>query len=87
VIYINIKASIILFLIILSFFNNLIRTYDNLKCLNQEIEVKCFLSQVDNIEIEKPFLLHIKTLYKYFIFFMFFYNIEEPLSIIDVMNY
>lgn len=87
-IYINLKISIILFLIVLSFFNNLLKSYDNLKQLNKEIEVECFLAQIDNnIEIEKPFLSHIKTLYKYFIYFIFFYNIEEPLSIIDVMNY
>lgn len=87
-IYINLKVSIILFLIVLSFFNNLIKTFDNLKQLNKEIDALCFLVQVDNsIEVDKPFLSHIKTLYKYIVYFIFFYNIEEPLSIIDVMNY
>ena len=87
-IFINVKVSIILFLIVLSFFNNLLKTYDNLKQLNKDIDTLCFLVQVDNnIKIDKPFLSHIKTLYKYFIYFIFFYNIEEPLSIVDVMNY
>ena len=87
-IYINLKVSIILILIILSFFNNLLKTYDNLKELNKEIDALCFLVKVDNnIEIDKPLLSYIKTLYKYFIYFIFFYNIEDPLSIVDVMNY
>lgn len=87
-IYINLKVSIILILIVLSFFNNLLKTYDNLKELNKEIDALCLLVKVDNnIEIDKPFFSYIKTLYKYFIYFIFFYNIEDPLSIVDVMNY
>ena len=45
-IYINLKVSIILILIILSFFNNLLKTYDNLKELNKETRNKDAVTDV-----------------------------------------
>lgn len=87
-IVINYKVTIIIILIILSFFNNLLNSYDYLKEINENIDVECFLYNIDNsVKIEKPFITKIKTFCKYLIFYIFFYNVDNPISAVEVMNY
>ena len=83
-IIINIKILIVTVLVLFSFTNNLLLGFDNLKKINQHLDIECFLIEINpNIKQEKPFFQKIKILYRY----LFFYNIEEPTSIIEVMNY
>lgn len=85
---INYKVLIVTILLLFSFFNNLLFGFENLKKINQHIDQECFLVNVNpQIEIDKPFIKQIKVIYKYVVFYLFFYNIEDPSSVISILNY
>ena len=87
-IYINYKVLIVTGLIIFSFINNILLGFENLRSINEETEVECFFVNVNpQISLEKPFSSHLKVIYKYTIFYLFFYDISDPSSVIKIMNY
>lgn len=84
---INYKVLLIIVLVVVSFINNLLLGFDNLKKLNEDTDIECFLVDIDpNINIEKRYQKKLKTIYQYIIFYIFFYNINDPSSIIDIIN-
>lgn len=84
---INYKVLLIIVLVVVSFINNLLLGFDNLKNLNEDTDIECFLVDIDpNINIEKRYQKKLKTIYQYIIFYIFFYNINDPSSIIDIIN-
>ena len=75
-------------LFVISGINNFLRSFDILKEVNNDATLECFLYDVNpNVEIEKPFSEYIQTIFKYIIYFIFFYNIDDPISIIEMYNY
>jgi len=88
VIYINYKVLIVTGLIIFSFINNILLGFENLRSINEETEIECFFVNVNpQISLEKPIVSHLKVIYKYTIFYLFFYDISDPSSVIKIMNY
>ncbi len=87
-IFINIKALLVIVLLCISFVNNFLLSFDTLKEVNNDTTLECFLVDVNqNVEIEKPFWSYLKTIYQYVVYFIFFYNTEDLYSIIEIMNY
>lgn len=75
-------------LLIFSFLNNLIIGFDNLKNITENVDEEVFFQMVDSeIEQERPVKSYFKTLYKYLIFYIFYFNIEDLPSIIRTLNY
>lgn len=86
-IYINYKVLIVIILVCLSFINNLLLTFDNLKDLNKSSDLACLVSVVDpSIKVEEETINKVSLMYKYIIYFIFFYNINDPTSIKDIIN-
>ncbi len=87
-IFINYKILIVSILILFSFFNNLLFGFENLKAIHRTSDVECFLVSIDsNIKVENPFLSQVKIVYKYLVFYLFFFDISNPSSVIQILNY
>ena len=62
--------------------------FENLKAIHRTSDVECFLVSIDsNIKVEKPFLSQVKIVYKYLVFYLFFFDISNPSSVIQILNY
>lgn len=82
------KIIILLFLLVFSFVNNLILGFDNLKNITKEVDEEVFFMKVDyEIEPSSKTKSYMKTLYKYFIFYVFYFNIDDLPSVIKALNY
>lgn len=75
----NNKIIIILALLVFSFINNTIIAFDYLKDIASEVEPR--------VEIEKPVKKYIKTIYKYSVYFIFFFDIDNLPSVVETLNY
>ena len=75
----NNKIIIILALLVFSFINNTIIAFDYLKDITSEVEPR--------VEIEKPVKKYIKTIYKYSVYFIFFFDIDNLPSVVETLNY
>ncbi len=85
---INFKVLIVTILVIFSFFNNVLLGFENLRTINEDLDQECFLQTIDaSVKVEKPFIKNVKIIYHYIIFYLFFYDIENPTSIIPIINY
>jgi hypothetical protein len=88
VIFLKYKVTILLVLLVFSFVNNLIIGFENLKNITENADEEVFFMMVDvQIEPEKPAQRYIKTIYKYLIFYIFYFNIDDLPSVIKVLNY
>ena len=80
----NNKIIIILALLVFSFINNTIIAFDYLKDIASEVEPVVFYHKVEpRVEIEK----YIKTIYKYSVYFIFFFDIDNLPSVVETLNY
>ena len=78
----NNKIIIILALLVFSFINNTIIAFDYLKDITSEVEPVVFYHK-----IEKPVKKYIKTIYKYSVYFIFFFDIDNLPSVVETLNY
>lgn len=86
-IFLKYKVTILLVLLVFSFVNNLIIGFENLKNITENADEEVFFMMVDvQIEPEKPTQRYIKTIYKYLIFYIFYFNIDDLPSVIKVLN-
>lgn len=84
----NNKIIIILALLVFSFINNAIIAFDYLKDIASEVEPVVFYHKVEpRVEIEKPVKKYIKTIYKYSVYFIFFFDIDNLPSVVETLNY
>lgn len=84
----NNKIIIILALLIFSFINNTIISFDYLKDITSKTETVVFYSKIEpRVETEKPICKYIKTIYKYSVYFVFFFDIENLPSVVETLNY
>lgn len=82
------KIIILLFLLVFSFVNNLIIGFENLKNITKNVDEEVFFMKVDyEIEPTNKVKGYVKTLYKYFIFYIFYFNIDDLPSVIKTLNY
>lgn len=82
------KITILLFLLVFSFVNNLIIGFENLKNITKNVDEEVFFMKVDyEIEPTNKVKKYFKTLYKYFIFYVFYFNIDDLPSVINTLNY
>lgn len=84
----KVKITILLFLLVFSFVNNLIIGFENLKNITKNVDEEVFFMKVDyEIEPTNKEKKYFKTLYKYFIFYVFYFNIDDLPSVIKTLNY
>lgn len=84
----KLKITILLFLLVFSFVNNLIIGFENLKNITKNVDEEVFFMKVDyEIEPTNKVKKYFKTLYKYFIFYVFYFNIDDLPSVIKTLNY
>lgn len=82
------KIVILLGLLVFSFVNNLIIGFENLKNITKDVDEEVFFMKVDyEIEPTNKTKNYVKTLYKYFIFYVFYFNIDDLPSVIKTLNY
>lgn len=77
-IIINLKVFFVIFLVVLSFSNNFIVNYDEL--FYEESYKEICLIQINPSIKSKPYFL---DLIKHIIYFIFFYNIDNPKSLFN----
>lgn len=84
----KVKTIIVLFILIVSFLNNILINFNTLKKITNNIEKEVLLAKVDpRIKIDKPTSSYIKIIFKYVIYFIFFFDVSTPSTVIDLMNY
>lgn len=82
------KITILLFLLVFSFINNLIISFDNLKNITENTDEEVFLMMADyQIEPTSSKASYFKIIYKYFLFYIFYFNIDDLPSVIKTLNY
>lgn len=87
-IFLKYKVTILLVLLVFSFVNNLILGFENLKNITENADEEVFFMMVDvQIEPERPIMRYVKTIYKYLIFYVFYFNIDDLPSVIKILNY
>lgn len=81
------KVIFIFVLVVFSFFNNIVLTFDKLKELTKNQEIEVFFQRIDDtVEVENAPTSYVKMIGKYILYFVFFYNIDDITSTLEVSN-
>lgn len=80
----NYKVIIVLSLAFVSFVNNLVIHFDTLQEITEEVDVSVFY--IDNGG-EGETKSYLKTLAGYLIYFVFYYDVNDPLSVLALIGY
>ncbi len=79
--YLRVGLYICICLFFIAFINNVITTFDDLKLINQEEDIITFYEMSDFTVKNEKFKKE-RLIYKYIIYFIFFYNLDHPERII-----